>query len=182
MPAGVTDLIIAFNIVGSVFTVIAGTLLHFTYDWCGRKKLAGAFSAVNESTWEHLKLLFTPMFAFSILEFLVYGRTLQNFFAVRFLSILLGMAVIVIAFYTYVGIIGKHFLAADIGTLLLGVIVAYWFSASLLPTSRFTAAGINQLGVFGMLLLLACVVFFTFAPPHIPLFKDPVTGRYGRTA
>lgn len=35
-----------------------GTLAHFAYEWSGKQLLAGAFCAVNESTWEHMKLLF----------------------------------------------------------------------------------------------------------------------------
>ena len=42
---------------GFLFTAAVGALLHFTYDWSGGTVLAAAFSAVNESTWEHMKLL-----------------------------------------------------------------------------------------------------------------------------
>ena len=44
-----------------IFTFILGTLLHFTYKLSGNNQLVGVFSAVNESTWEHLKLVFFPM-------------------------------------------------------------------------------------------------------------------------
>ena len=43
---------------GFLFTAAVGALLHFSYDWSGGTVLAAAFSAVNESTWEHMKLLF----------------------------------------------------------------------------------------------------------------------------
>ena len=45
-----------------------GTLAHFAYEWSGKQLLAGAFCAVNESTWEHMKLLFFPalLFTFSL--------------------------------------------------------------------------------------------------------------------
>lgn len=58
-----------YHILGAIFTIFLGTLLHFTYQWSGKNNLVAIFSAVNESTFEHLKLLFTPMLIFSIFEY-----------------------------------------------------------------------------------------------------------------
>ena len=44
-----------------ILTLILGTLLHFLYEWTGYNYLVGFISPVNESTWEHLKLLFFPV-------------------------------------------------------------------------------------------------------------------------
>ena len=51
-----------------IFVSIAGTLLHFAYDWSGQSVLLAPFSGVNESTWEHMKLFFWPMFVFSVIR------------------------------------------------------------------------------------------------------------------
>ena len=53
---------------GFLFTAAAGTLLHFLYDWIESPWVA-AFSGVNESTWEHMKLLFWPAFIYAIAEY-----------------------------------------------------------------------------------------------------------------
>ena len=42
-------------------SALGGTLLHFLYDWTGGSILTAPFSGVNESTWEHMKLLFWPL-------------------------------------------------------------------------------------------------------------------------
>ena len=57
----------SWQIGGLVFTLLVGSLLHFLYDWTNSPVVA-VFSAVNESTWEHLKLLFFPTFVFSVVE------------------------------------------------------------------------------------------------------------------
>ena len=49
-----------YTVAGILFTIALGTLLHFTYDISGNSDFVAIFSAVNESTWEHLKLLFFP--------------------------------------------------------------------------------------------------------------------------
>lgn len=168
-----------WHIAGILFTIIFGTLLHFTYDWSNENPFVAIFSAVNESTWEHLKLIFTPMFLFAILEYFAYGNELDNFIPVKFLSIVLGMFTIVATFYTYVGIIGINYLWADIATFILGTIVAYLFSYKMLQTDCLTSNLANLIGFLGLLLLLICFILFTFNPPQIPLFQDPVTLNYG---
>lgn len=52
------------------FISILGVLLHFTYEWSNDNPAVGLFSAVNESTWEHLKLIFFPMLLLTMMEFL----------------------------------------------------------------------------------------------------------------
>ena len=48
--------------IGFFFTVVFGVLLHFLYEWSYNSVWIAPFSGVNESTWEHMKLLFFPMF------------------------------------------------------------------------------------------------------------------------
>ena len=49
-----------YTIAGILFTAIAGTLLHFAYEYSMENPLVAMFAPVNESTWEHMKLLFWP--------------------------------------------------------------------------------------------------------------------------
>ena len=164
---------------GFVFTIVAGTLLHFAYEWSGECALVGAFSAVNESVWEHLKMLVVPMLLFGIVEYFIYGKRKENFIPVRFLSILLGMAVIVAVFYTYSGIIGREFFVADILLFVLAVYTAYRFSYRMLQTDKFSSKLSRGLALAGIIVLAVLFVVFTFAPPHIGIFRDPTSGAYG---
>ena len=168
-----------WNLAGAVFTLLAGPLLHFAYDWFGGA--AAVFGAVNESTWEHLKLLFWPMFFFSALEYLTYGRKTPGFLCIRVLSILVGMLTTTALFYTYTGVLGHNLLAADIGTFVAGVTAAYLFSSRRLqsPGPRAGSAPAGLLALFMAAALAFCFILFTYCPPHIGLFLDPVTGSYG---
>ena len=44
-----------WEVLGLIFVLAAGNLLHFVYEWCGGSPIAGALASVNESTWEHMK-------------------------------------------------------------------------------------------------------------------------------
>lgn len=167
------------HIAGVLFTLIAGTILHFVYEGSGRNQIVAMFAPINESVWEHLKLLFTPMLFYSAIEYFIYGKKIANFVPVKVLSIIIGMLVIIVSFYTYSGIIGSNYLAADIGTFVLGTLVAYWVSFRLLQTQRFASQLANLLGWILLIFLIFIVIVFTFTPPHIALFKDSVSGTYG---
>ena len=85
-----------WHIAGAFFTIVFGSLDHFFYHWSGEHPLVAAFSAVNESTWEHLKLLAAPVLLFSIFESIAYGRFRGGFLPAKVLSLILGMAAIIL--------------------------------------------------------------------------------------
>lgn len=46
------------KLIGMIFIIFLGSMLHFTFELSGRNPLVSVFSAVNESVWENLKLAF----------------------------------------------------------------------------------------------------------------------------
>ena len=46
------------NLIAFLVISILGTIGHFLFEWTGENAIVGLFFPVNESTWEHLKLLF----------------------------------------------------------------------------------------------------------------------------
>ena len=48
-----------FLIISVIIISIVGTLSHFLYDISNHNRIVGLFSAVNESTWEHIKIALT---------------------------------------------------------------------------------------------------------------------------
>lgn len=141
--------------------------------------MVGLIGAVNESTWEHLKLLFYPFLLVAVVEYFIYGKKLPNFLPVKVFSVVLGMMTIVVTFYLYTAILGQNYLWLDILVFLLGVAVAFWASARLLTSGALSSNTARMVGFIALLLLLFCFIYFTFSPPEGPLFLDPVTGGYG---
>lgn len=168
-----------WEIVGFAVTGLVGTLLHFVYDWSDGSRVAAAFSAVNESTWEHMKLLFLPYFVFAVVEFIVFSEAFRNFFAVKAASILLGLVSIPALFYTLTGMFGKLPDWVNITIFFLADALLYFVSYRLL-TDGALRGGAMQLTGFALLwALLFAFVWFTYRTPHLPLFLDPVSGCYG---
>ena len=95
-----------WELFGFALTSLGGTLLHFLYEWSGGSVLLAPFSGVNESTWEHMKLLFFPMLIFAVIEGLFF-REWQGFWWMKLYGILFGLMLIPVLFYSYNGVIGK---------------------------------------------------------------------------
>lgn len=157
------------EIIGFIFTAVLGTLLHFTYNWSGKNGFVALFSAVNESTWEHLKLLFIPAAIFGVIEYFTDGRELQGFLTVKATGIWAGMLSIVVLYYTYTGVIGKNFMWLDILIFFIGCAVISLYT--LMYANRIF--GSNFAGI--LLLIVSTIAFFVFTyfPPDIGLFRTP---------
>ena len=168
-----------WELAGALFTAALGTLLHFVYDWSGGWGAAAAFSAVNESTWEHMKLLFFPLFLFSVVQVCVMGRNYPNFLAVRAVSILTGLVLIPVLFYTYTGVLGRSVDWVNIALFFLAALGAFLLDFRLLRRSRISAPWQQILGLIVLWALAFCFVWCTFHPVELALWRDPVTGGYG---
>ena len=163
---------------GFVFTGILGTLLHFLFDWTTGSLPAALVSAVNESIWEHMKLLFYPMVLFAWVEYKAWGREVASFWCIKLLGILTGLAVIPVLYYTYTGILGRSADWFNITIFFLAAMGVYR-----LETRFFTKGAFCRLpartAIFLVFVLALLFTAATFLPPRIPLFQDPVTGTYG---
>ena len=164
---------------GFLFTGVLGTLLHFVYEWSGGSALAAWFSAVNESTWEHMKLLFVPLFLFSLVQVCLLGRNYPNLPAVRALGALAGIVLIPVLFYTYTGVLGFHVVWADIAVFFLADLGAFALDFCLLRRGKLSSRWMQLLGLAVLWGLAFCFVWCTFRPPRLALWRDPVTGLYG---
>lgn len=159
-----------YNVVRFFIISILGVLLHFTYEWSGDNPAVGIFSAVNESTWEHLKLLFFPMLALTIWEVLRAAGRIDGFIQARATGIISGMLFIVVTFYTINGVFGKPAEFINILIYFLSVIFALWIENKM---SKRTAR-LNQYTAIAILIFLAAAfAVFTFKAPDIGIFRIP---------
>lgn len=171
--------IIRFQIFSVIFTWILGTILHFLYEWSRDNKIIASFSAVNESTWEHLKLVFFPMLITTIVGFLVIGKDNKKFWCAKTIGIILAMSFIIVFFYTYTGIIGTNFAILDIGSFFVAVILGEYVAYKIMTNDEYKLKCNKRIAVIGLICILLCFIIFTYLPPHIGLFKDPISNGYG---
>ena len=165
-----------------------GTLLHFLYDLTNQSVLTAPFSAVNESTFEHMKILFFPLFIYSLIQSRFF-RDIKNYWCIKLYGILTGLFLIPVLFYTYNGAIGKSpdfvnigifFVAAAAVSLLESYLMKRRLGSADETLKKESVLCRYPILPFLLICFLAILfILFTFAPPEIPLFKDPLSGTYG---
>ena len=161
---------------GFALTSLLGTLLHFLYDFTGESVLAAPFSGVNESTFEHMKLLFWPMLLFCIIQSFFF-RDREDFWCIKLRGTLIGLCLIPVLFYTYNGVIGRSPDWINITIFFISAAIAYLYEARRLKGE---VKGCRRgFAIFLFCAIAAAFVIFTFNTPKIGIFKDPITGTYG---
>lgn len=166
-----------YTIWGAIFTILAGSLLHFVFAWSGNWHPAALIAAVNESTWEHLKLAFWPIFFFSLFEYFMYGKNVKNFCVSKALLVMIPPIIIVGLFYGYTAIISDNFIF-DISIFIISVIIGYWINYLIMKSEK-NYSKYNWLAYIIITVFLAKFSLFTYYSPNMFLFKDPISGGYG---
>lgn len=171
--------LIKAQLIAILFSLILGTLLHFTYKWSGKNLFVGSFSAVNESVWEHLKLVFYPMLIATIIEYFFVKDVANNYIEAKAIGIFTAMAFIVVTFFTYSGIIGTSIIVIDILIFILSIILGEYVAYRLMKRKDESTVTTESLAIIILAFLLLCFVIFTYLPPEVNLFRDVTTGVYG---
>ena len=166
-----------FQLMGFAITSFCGTILHFLYDWLGKAIWIAPFSGVNESTWEHMKLIFWPMLIFAIVQSFFF-RDRKDFWCIKLRGILLGLILIPVLFYTYNGVIGKSPDWLNIAIFFISAALAYIYEAKLFKSEN-SSCKKPRLALYALLLIGMLFVIFTFNTPEIGIFKDPILESYG---
>jgi len=170
--------VLSYEIAGIVFILLFGSVLHFTFEWSGNQPVVGVFSAVNESVWEHLKLAFWPTLLFAIIAYALLKGAVNNFSLAKTVGVYVMVGIIPAIFYTYTTFTGESIFAIDIASFVIAVIVGQLASYTLL-TYHALPRKLAWVSLFFFALLAVLFAVFTFYPPHVQIFQDPITGGYG---
>ena len=160
-----------FCVVGFFVTTVLGILSHFVYDRTGRGFLIGLFFPVNESTWEHMKLLFFPMFVYALFA----GKRIEEqypcIYNAMFTGILVGLLAIPTIFYTYSGVLGFTVDWLNIVLYVISVLAAYYVVYRVAESCKAKDSKVLR---YIMYALLVAFMVFSVYPPELGLFVSPV--------
>lgn len=167
-------------IFGVSIIFVAASLLHFVYEWTGENKIIGLFVPVNESVWEHLKLVLLPIIIWWIAFYMVKGEKFSinknKWYLGCIVSLVTSMLFILAFFYTYTEAFGIKSIVLDIVDTFLGILFGQILGAHIYKYSR----GIDWVvSAIIILLIVGAFAWFTISPPELPIFLDTTTGRFG---
>ena len=169
-----------FLIISIVIISIVGTLSHFLYDLSNHNKFIGVFAAVNESTWEHIKIALTPTILWSLVDGYMYGIE-DNYFLAKLVSLIVIIILMPILFYGHKWVAKKDYFVFDIATFYIVIIasqLSFYFLLQIEPID-FIFRYLSCVGVF---IVFGCYMILTLLPLKNFIFKDPLTNKYGYKA
>ncbi len=169
--------VLKWELIGIILISILGSILHFFFGWSGEWEPMGAIAPVNESVWEHLKLAYWPILLYAITEYRFLKSFTNNYFLAKAICMFVASVVIVIVFYSYTSIFDR-ILLVDIVSFCVAIAIGQLVSYKLL-TSRKVPQYLDLVGMILVIFFGITFVLFTYFTPHLPIFKDPVTGGYG---
>ena len=164
-------------IVGIIIIFLVGASLHFVYEWSHHNKIVAIFAAVNESTWEHIKICMTPTILWSIYEISVYGFS-WNFIFAKSMCLLTIILLIPILFYTYTYFTKKVYLIVDIICFLITVICSQLVFNYIINLINYSNI-FTYISLVLILIELFLYFYLTYHPLKDFLFTDPITKKYG---
>lgn len=158
-------------IISAVLAAAAGTALHFLYT-ISPNLISALLAPVNESVWEHLKLLFWPVLGAAVV--LSARAPCRIRLWCGFLTALLAMPVFLLGMYYLLRRLGLSGLALDILLYYVTIFGGFWLAWRLQRTGRLQ----RHCGILLMLVILygASLILFTFAAPPLKLFTPPAVG------
>lgn len=166
------------SVIGVFFVLLAGTLAHFLYDLSGENAFVGLFVPVNESVWEHMKLLFFPMLLYALFMISRLKAEIPRLPSALWAGDLAGTFSIPFLYYVYTSICGRDVFLLDLATFLFSVLMAFLIVCKLASSCK--AKTLKALsGSFGIVLgcavciLFLCFLWFTYHPPRAEIFRDP---------
>ena len=166
---------VRYNLLAFIFIGIIGALSHFVYEFSGNNKFIGYFFATNESTWEHLKLLFFPIIVYSFIEYFLQKREIKNYIPAVIISVIIGMISIVVLFYTYKAVIGKNIDFINISIYYIGLIITLVVKNKIINSEILSSKGASVLFIIISLIIAFLFFRFTYFPPTLAIFKPPVS-------
>ena len=170
--------VLKWELFGILFISLIGALFHFVFDWSGELPVVGAFVAVNESVFEHLKLTFWPFLIWAAIEYRYIRNSANNFIIAKTAGLYVMPVTIIVLFYSYTTITGTDSLIADISIFIVAVVLGQYTGYKLM-TRESLPHRLYQVSLAGMITLGVLYIVLTFYPPHVPFFQDGGSGGYG---
>lgn len=147
--------------------LLAGFVLHFLYQW-QPNAVTALFAPVNESLWEHVKLIFWPFLGAALI--LNQGR--PGGIRPWLLVLPLLCALLLALGWVYNVTLGGEALWVNIAIYMLVMTLGFWLA------TRFSGPfkGVKWMLPIAAVIALALMIgWFTLYPPELPLFRDLAT-------
>lgn len=167
------------KIIGVIVIFSLTVLYHFLYEWFPNP-IFSIFFPVNESIWEHMKLLYSGILTWSIFEYnLLKYKNIKftNFWKTTFLLMLTSIIVYLIIYLPLYALFGENMIIS-IALLIIVIILGQILSYYMLQSSKENKI-LDKISFFLIIIGYFVLIALTYNPPKNYIFYDTVDNKYG---
>lgn len=147
------------------------SVLHFLYSVTGFYPFS-FISSVNESVWEHTKIVFFAALIFSIILYFKDYRGNNNYIAGLAPALFSIIITVPMLFYGYTGILGTHLLVIDLLIAFISASISQYILQKFVRCPR-DLSGYQLISILLVVAMIIAFFVFTWYPPKLPLFREP---------
>ena len=163
----------------SIFGIfILSFLSHFMYKLFPNV-LVSIFFPVNESIWEHMKILFTSILLYGIIDYILLKRNnikYNNFAFGLFFSAFIAIPLYLIIYLPIRKLIGEYLIISIILLFIVYIIISY-INYNIITSNDYGI--INKFSVYLIIIVYFIFFYLTYYPIHNYLFYDTSEKKYG---
>lgn len=150
---------------------------HFLYDFTPNF-FTSIIAPVNESIWEHMKLIYSSFVIYGILEFVLFKNkvSINNFLLQLFVVPIIGIITYLIIYLPLYNIFGEN-MVISIGLLFVVIVLEEIISYFMLRANKIRYQ--RSIGIMGIILGYIIFGLLTYNPIENDLFIDRQTSTYG---
>ena len=160
-----------YTLIGILVLFVVGSLFHFLYSLTGECFIIGLFVPINESIFEHTKMVVLPIYIWWSIFYLFRKKDLfvNAWFTSALIAMISAIIVIPMLFYFYSQAFGIESLVIDILILLVSLAIGQILGLHYYRHGK----GIEyHFAIFLMIVIIILFAFFTINPPAFPIFNS----------
>jgi hypothetical protein len=167
------------KIIGTITIFALAFIYHFLYE-CFPNPIFSILFPVNESIWEHMKLLYTGILSWGLIEIILLKKNKINYNNYPYQLFLTAFTSIIIYLILYLPIhnlIGEK-LIISILLLFIVILLEQILSYYLLKQKKETDI-LDKISIILIILFYMILLNLTYDPPRSYIFYDNIENKYG---
>lgn len=167
-------IILKKTIITTISIFIISALIHSFYNLIPNC-ITAIFFPINESIWEHMKMIYTAYMLLLLLKF-TFKKLNQNDVIKYIIGALLNIILFLIIYLPIYILFGEHLII----TLLIYLITIFIINILIKKIDNITINK-NILKYAPLIIILIYIIFtiLSYYPPHTKLFYDTISKSYG---
>lgn len=166
-----------FIIINSIIIIILAFISHFVYDYF-KSDITSIFFPVNESIWEHMKLLYTPFLIDALILYFYFEKSNIVYHNLLFSTLFSSLFSIFfyLIIYLPVYVLFNTNLIFDISLLIITILISQMIQYKILKKE---ASLYPSLSLIAIIIICIILGYLTYNPLRNFIFYDTLKNKYG---